>query len=572
MRTMSIVKLRRTVRKQIKLRLFGKTLVLGSAMSIVFWVIVIIFVVGTYYMYGPGGGGGGGGRREGAPRKVSAIVAKVDGHNISRGLYEARVYAMMRSQGARDVIRQRYMKKGVLDELIDQQLKLTAARAESIAPSRADIEQKRDQLVEEMLQFQYSDKAQLRKILKDRDMSLEDFKRELRRTRLGDDEALREQIRFERLEESIKSRVQVTDNQLKESYTEVHARHILIDPSDLAEELKEDSESQEEPASEEAGEDAADEEAGEAESVEAEEAAEEAPEAPADEPSEAELEEMAKKRAAELRKQIVDEGADFEELAKEHSHCPSAEEGGDLGWFSRDNMVKPFADVAFKLKPGEVSQPVKTRFGYHVIKVEERKQELPEDFEEHKARYKAEVEARRKDRAWKEYEEALRGKADIEIIDPELMAYDLLAQDAKKHAGKAAQLLADAAKADPGNEGARWELAALYEQAGEKHKALEYLTELAEAEGGGAAQSPHVHLKIGQILKEQKKTDEALEALKAASEWAQAFEFSNYFVHMQLKDLFEGMSKQELADKEQEWLDEFDEHRPGPSPGTVTVE
>jgi parvulin-like peptidyl-prolyl isomerase len=543
--------------------MFGRTLTLGSAMSIVFWIIVIIFVVGTYYMYGPGGGGGGGGRQQGAERKVSAIVAKVDGHNISRGLYEARVYAMMRSQGARDVVRQRYMKKGVLDQLIDQQLKLTAARAEGIEPSGADIEQKRDQLVEEMLQFQYTNKAQLRKILKDRDMSLEDFKRELRRTRLGDDEALREQIRFERLEGSIKSRVQLTDNQLKESYTEVHARHILIDPADLAEELKEDAESQEEPASEEAG---------EAESVEAEEAAEEAPEAPANEPSEAELEEMAKKRAAELRKQIVDEGADFEELAKEHSHCPSAEEGGDLGWFSRDNMVKPFADVAFKLKPGEVSQPVKTRFGYHIIKVEERKQELPEDFEEHKARYKAEVEARRKDQAWKEYLEGLREKADIEIIDPELMAYDLLAQDAKKHAGKAAQLLADAAKADPSNEGARWELAALYEQAGEKHKALEYLKELAEAERGGAAQSPHVHLKIGLILKEQKKTAEALEALKAASEWAQAFEFSNYFVHMQLKDLFEGMSKQELADKEQEWLDEFDEHRPGPSPGTITVD
>lgn len=60
-------------------------------------------------------------------------------------------------------------------------------------------------------------------------------------------------------------------------------------------------------------------------------------------------------------------GEQFEELARVFSKCPSSRQGGDLGSFERGRMVEAFEEAAFSLKPSEISEPVRTRFGYHII-------------------------------------------------------------------------------------------------------------------------------------------------------------------------------------------------------------
>ena len=74
-------------------------------------------------------------------------------------------------------------------------------------------------------------------------------------------------------------------------------------------------------------------------------------------------------KAEELYKKATAPGADFAQLAKENSIGPSADKGGDLGVFTKDRMVEEFSVVAFKLKPGEISKPVETKFGVHIIKL-----------------------------------------------------------------------------------------------------------------------------------------------------------------------------------------------------------
>jgi peptidyl-prolyl cis-trans isomerase C len=106
-------------------------------------------------------------------------------------------------------------------------------------------------------------------------------------------------------------------------------------------------------------------------------------------------------------------GADFATLAKEKSKDPGAAEGGDLGYFTKDQMVPEFADVAFKMYPGQLSNPVKTQFGWHVIKVEDRRTKQPPEFD----KVKDQIEAFLTRKAQTDFITKLRQNAKIERLD-----------------------------------------------------------------------------------------------------------------------------------------------------------
>lgn len=119
---------------------------------------------------------------------------------------------------------------------------------------------------------------------------------------------------------------------------------------------------------------------------------------------------VAERSQAEEAIRKLDEGAAFDELAEELSTGPAAEAGGDLGYFSRDDMIPAFSEVAFNLEPGAYSKtPVQTEFGWHVIKVEDRRVVDPPPFEQVQGQLQQQLAMELR----AEYVEQLREQADI---------------------------------------------------------------------------------------------------------------------------------------------------------------
>lgn len=122
---------------------------------------------------------------------------------------------------------------------------------------------------------------------------------------------------------------------------------------------------------------------------------------------------VAKAKAEDLLKQIK-EGADFAALAKTNSSCPSAQKGGDLDFFGKGQMVPEFDKAAFELEIGKVSEVVETQFGFHIIKLTDKKEATTTSFEEAKDAIMAEQAQRKlRDLAVK-YVEKLKAEAKID--------------------------------------------------------------------------------------------------------------------------------------------------------------
>lgn len=120
---------------------------------------------------------------------------------------------------------------------------------------------------------------------------------------------------------------------------------------------------------------------------------------------------------AKALKEKLDKGADFAQLAKENSKDPgSKDDGGNLGYFGHGQMVPQFEEVVFKLKKGEVSAPIKTQFGWHLVKLEDSRTKQPPAFEIVKDRIAQSLLLQKAQKTATE----LRANAKIEIVDPEI--------------------------------------------------------------------------------------------------------------------------------------------------------
>src|SRR5690606_15070132 len=113
----------------------------------------------------------------------------------------------------------------------------------------------------------------------------------------------------------------------------------------------------------------------------------------------------------------IGQGEAFAKLAEAYSNDPGSKaDGGNLGYFTKGQMVKEFEDAAFALKKGEVSKPIKSKFGWHIIKVEDRRMKPPPSFDEVKSQIIHSVVQQKSQQTATD----LRGKAQIEYVDSEI--------------------------------------------------------------------------------------------------------------------------------------------------------
>ncbi|WP_224249215.1 peptidylprolyl isomerase [Hyalangium gracile] len=251
--------------------------------------------------------------------------------------------------------------KQALDILIAERLVEAEVRELGLTVTSAEIE---EAMADVRKQNNISDPAQFEQLLSREGYTMKSYR-----------EFLGKQIARGRLMQlKVATKVKISEEDLKAAYAqysklegeeaEVHARHILVsvDPKATPEQVEE-----------------------------------------------------ARKKAVSIAEEARRPGMDFSALAKARSDGPSREDGGDLGFFRRGVMVPAFEKAAFSLKVGEVSEPIRTNFGWHVLKVEERRAVGVTPYEEMRPKLELKLREEKTEKFVEQYVQELRKKAIVEV-------------------------------------------------------------------------------------------------------------------------------------------------------------
>lgn len=291
------------------------------------------------------------------PETIPAVVARVNGENIPKTEFD-RLLKQMEAQAGRAVPPERRdeIYRGILDQLVTYKALVMEARARKIEVSAAEAKQVGDAKIAE-LRKQIPDPKAFNKALADRNMTLDALRADIR-----NDLAVNKMMEAEVANVPPPSEADVKTFYEKnpDEFSGARASHILIRPDGFDEASKTKAR--------------------------------------------AAAEDVAKQARA---------GADFAELARKHSADGSAEQGGDLGFFTRGSMVPEFSKAAFNLQPGQVSDVVETQFGFHVIKLAERKDI---SLEEATPKIREFLTAQRQEERQQAFVEQVKNKSKIEVL------------------------------------------------------------------------------------------------------------------------------------------------------------
>lgn len=328
----------------------------------VIWAVVFSFVIGAVIIFSPGTFNFG---ARNAPKEEDVVLV-VNGEKIGKDQYEQAYQEILNEQrqfnpeiekalqGPDGAYRQLQWRAQAIDRLIERTIKDQESRKRGISVPAKKLDERYKKEYENflvMLRQRYGiDEKELARILRDRGSSLQAYQRQIR-------DQVAAQLKEELLEEAIVGQIEVADAQLLEFIEQNKTRYITdilgyLQPTTA--ELQAYFEANREKYA--------------------------TPEVKArhilvkvDENAPAEQVAEARKKIENIKREL-EQGADFAELAKKYSDDKSnAENGGDLGWFGRGVMVKEFEDAAFALDIGKISDPVRTRYGFHLIKVEDKR-------------------------------------------------------------------------------------------------------------------------------------------------------------------------------------------------------
>ncbi len=328
--------------------------------------------------------------------------------------------------------------------------------------------------------------------IRDQFPSRNEYRQQLREQGLTEGR-LRELIRQSLLVENLrkeKSKVQVTDEDVRRAYEQVRASHILFKAD----------------------------------------------------PNDAKAMNAALQRAQSVLQRIRS-GADFAAMARQYSDDPGTKsKGGDLDWFGRDSgFVKEFVDAAFSLPVGQVSAPVKTQFGYHLIKVTGRKEAKGADFEKQKGVLREQLQESRGSAAFREWFTAEQKKAKIIVHDPEMRAIQFVQN------GQLAQAVGqyqEALAKEPQNPYLHLMLGRVYEGLKDLDRAI---AEYEKAVQVGGDSDPEILMTLGLAYRQKKQTEKAIANFRKASD----LDPMNTALHTALMQIYTEMGRKDLVKQEQ---------------------
>ncbi len=502
---------------------------MSRQLRIVVYITAGAFIVGLPLVFVPRFGGQGGGRpaAEDAAREV---VAKVNGQPVTSGQVARQfermagqllsIYASLGQSISFDQIWP--YRLGAMEQAVSEELLVQEAGAEMLSVSRSEVKAKAQQMADEevaRLKGQFSPE-EFEQRLAQLVASVEGKYREKVSERwfsdwmtervLEDSDALQRELLITKLRQKRVGSITATDQDLLARYDRATVREIQVRLG------------------------------------------------PDGKPERTEEEALA--RAEALAAQARS-GEDFADLAGKESDAPeAAESGGVIEAVSRGMMVPEWEEAVFALAPDEVSDPIKLPWGYVIVRMEKLERELPEDFDSRKQELLLRLVQEKQDRAWADYHQELREKAEIEIVSQEMMAWQAL-QEGKEE--EAIALLQEAAVGPGQQKGLAaatvfYELATLLEARDEWEEAIgAYLSSYdmvarngGEMPGGRAL----ISISLGQCYERLDDVEEALDWYEIASG---ASDLPG--VHTQLQGIYERLGEEDRAAGEQRWLDEYRE-------------